>query len=106
MCELKSEGFFTMADKQKALDLSLIHILIHMATMQALVIGVERNRLFVLDFSTRRRLIVNTPSARRFHRGDIVRIRYNGVMTASIPPQILSLIHIFQKYLCPPGRGA
>ncbi|MFR2841796.1 MAG: hypothetical protein ACLTB5_05265 [Acutalibacteraceae bacterium] len=60
-----------------------------MATMQALVIGVERNRLLVLDFSTRRRVIVNTPSARRFHRGDIVRIRYNGVMrTASIPPQI------------------
>ena len=49
-----------------------------MATMQALVIGVERNRLLVLDFSTRRRV----------HRGDIVRIRYNGVMTASIPPQI------------------
>ena len=48
-----------------------------MATMQALVIGVERNRLLVLDFSTRRRVIVNTPSARRFHRGDIVRIRYN-----------------------------
>ena len=59
-----------------------------MATMQALVIGVERNRLLVLDFSTRRRVIVNTPSARRVHRGDIVRIRYNGVMTASIPPQI------------------
>ena len=38
-----------------------------MATMQALVIGVERNRLLVLDFSTRRRVIVNTPSARRFH---------------------------------------
>ena len=35
-----------------------------MATMQALVIGVERNRLLVLDFSTRRRVIVNTPSAR------------------------------------------
>lgn len=61
---------------------------IHMATMQALVTAVERNRLLVLDFSTRRRVIVNTPSARRFHRGDIVRIRYNGVMTASIPPQI------------------
>lgn len=68
-----------------------------MATMQALVIGVERNRLLVLDFSTRRRVIVNTPSARRFHRGDIVRIRYNGVMTASIPPP-----DICAKYFCDP----
>lgn len=57
-------------------------------TMQALVIGVERNRLLVLDFAARRRVIVNTPAARRFRPGNIVRIRYNGVMTASIPPQI------------------
>ena len=71
-----------------------------MATMQALVIGGERNRLLVLDFSTRRRVVVITPNARRFRQGNIVRIRYNGVMTNSMPPQIYA-INIFAL----PGGG-
>ena len=61
-----------------------------MATMQALVIGVERNRLLVLDFSTRRRVVVITPNARRFRQGNIVRM----------PPQIYA-INIFAL----PGGG-
>lgn len=63
-------------------------------TMQALVLGVQRDRLLVLDFATRQRVIVNTPRALRFREGDIVHIRYNGVMTRSIPPQIYA-INIF-----------
>lgn len=63
-------------------------------TMQALVIGVQRDRLLVLDFATRQRVIVNTSHARRFREGNIVRIWYNGVMTRSIPPQIYA-INIF-----------
>lgn len=68
--------------------------------MQALVISVQRDRLLVLDFATRRRVIVITPDARRFRQGNIVRIRYNGVMTNSIPPQIFAL-NIFAL----PGGG-
>jgi hypothetical protein len=60
-------------------------------TMQAIVFGVQRDRLLVLDLETRRRVIVNTPRAHRFRQGDVVRIRYNGVMTKSIPPQIFAI---------------
>lgn len=57
-------------------------------TMYAIIVGTERDRLIVFDFDTRQRVIVNTPIARQFRTGNIVRIQYNGVMTASIPPQI------------------
>lgn len=60
-------------------------------TMQAIVIEVRRDQLLVLDFDSRRRVIVNTPHARRFSPGNIVRIRYSGVMTMSIPPQIYAI---------------
>lgn len=60
-------------------------------TMQAIVIGVQRDRLLVLDLNTRQRVRVITPYARRFRIGSVVRIRYNGVMTSSIPPQIYAL---------------
>ena len=60
-------------------------------TMQAIVIGVQRNSLLVLDLETRQRVIVHTPHAHRFRQGNVVRIRYNGVMTRSIPPQITAI---------------
>lgn len=56
--------------------------------MQAVVISVHQNHLLVLDLSTRQRVVVNTSRARQFQPGNILRIRYNGIMTASIPPQI------------------
>lgn len=60
-------------------------------TMQAIVISVQWDRLLVLDFATRRRFIVITRDARRFRRGNVVRIRYRRMMTNSIPPQIFAL---------------
>lgn len=57
-------------------------------TMFATVLSVQRGSLMVLDLSTRQRVQVNTRDAFRFRRGDIVRIRYSGAMTMSIPPQI------------------
>lgn len=56
--------------------------------MQAAVIEVQRGRLLVLDLETRQRVIVHTPNAHRFRPGNLVRIRYNGMMTNSLPPQI------------------
>lgn len=59
--------------------------------MQAIVIEVQWNRLLVLDLDTRQRVLVNTPDARFYQPGALVRIWYNGVMTRSIPPQISAL---------------
>lgn len=59
--------------------------------MQAFVINVHRDRLSVLDFDSGQRVTVITPNARRFCRGNIIRILYDGRMTNSIPPQIFAL---------------
>lgn len=59
-------------------------------TMRAIVTGVQPGRLMVLDLETRQRIAVITPSACRFRQGNLIRIRYNGVMTTSIPPQIFA----------------
>lgn len=59
--------------------------------MQASVLDVQWGRLLVLDLATRQRVIVNTPDARFFRPGDLVRIWYSGAMTMSIPPQITAL---------------
>lgn len=59
--------------------------------MQASVLDVQLGRLLVLDLATRQRMIVNTPDARWFRPGDLVRIWYDGTMTKSIPPQITAL---------------
>ncbi|PWM38415.1 MAG: hypothetical protein DBX52_07240 [Clostridiales bacterium] len=67
--------------------------------MRAIVINVQRDRLLVLDLRNRQRVAVLTPDARRFRRGELVRIRYNGVMTKSIPPQI-SAIRIERLSCC------
>lgn len=56
--------------------------------MNAIVINVQRDRLLVIDFATRQRVAVITQDTRRFRPGNVIRIRYNGVMTKSIPPQI------------------
>lgn len=54
----------------------------------ATVLSVQRNSLLVFDLASQQRVRVISPDACRFRRGDIVRIQYDGVMTASIPPQI------------------
>ena len=59
--------------------------------MNAVVIEVEWVRMLVLDLESRQRVIVNTPDAYLFRPGEVVRIRYNGVMTRSIPPQITAI---------------
>lgn len=57
-------------------------------TMSAVVVSVQSGSLLVIDFSTRQQVRVNTREASRFRPGDILRIRYNGAMTMSVPPQI------------------
>lgn len=59
--------------------------------MQAVVIEVRWDHLFVIDLETRQSVNVNTLVARQFRPGDLVNIWYNGVMTNSIPPQIYAL---------------
>ena len=59
--------------------------------MQAVVRNVQWNQLLVWDLNTRQQVLVNTPVAHRFRPGNVVRIRYNGVMTNSIPPQIFAI---------------
>ena len=72
--------------------------------MQAVVIEVQWERLLVLDLDTRQTILVNTPDARRFRPGDLIRIRYNGVMTNSIPPQIsASKIAVIPRDTVPPA---
>lgn len=61
--------------------------------MLATVFSVRGDHLLVIDLSNRRQVRVNTGEAPRFGAGDLVRIRYNGAMTKSIPPQI-SALHI------------
>lgn len=56
--------------------------------MIATIIFVQRGSLLVFDFANRQQVQVNTRDASRFRPGDLVRIRYNGAMTMSIPPQI------------------
>lgn len=60
-------------------------------TMLATVISVQHDSLLVFDQRRRQRVRVVTREARRFRTGDFVRIRYNGIMTFSIPPQIFAL---------------
>ena len=56
--------------------------------MTATVLSTQRDNLLVFDFSNRQQVQVNTNGTFRFCPGDLVRIRYNGAMTMSIPPQI------------------
>jgi len=59
--------------------------------MIATVLSVQRSNLLVFDFSNRQQVQVNTNDAFLFRLGDLVRIRYNGAMTMSIPPQISAI---------------
>ena len=59
--------------------------------MIATVLSVQRSNLLVFDVSNRQQVQVNTNDAFRFRPGDLVRIRYNGAMTMSIPPQISAI---------------
>ena len=64
--------------------------------MTATVLSVQRGSMLVFDFSNRQQVQVNTNNTFRFCPGDLVRIRYNGAMTMSIPPQIsaISIVRI------------
>ena len=59
--------------------------------MLAVIISVQSDNLLVIDLFTRQQVQVNTRDASRFRAGDFIRIRYNGAMTASIPPQISAM---------------
>ncbi len=59
--------------------------------MIATVQEVRRNSLLVRDRATGQEVVVNTNYARCFSAGDRVSIFYNGVMTASLPPQISAI---------------
>jgi hypothetical protein len=57
-------------------------------TMIARVLRVECCALLVCDCDTQQEVLVHTSRAHCFACGDCVCIRYGGIMTASIPPQI------------------
>ena len=57
-------------------------------TMRATVLNSQCDRLLVLAHETNQTVRVVYPDSCRFRPGNLVCIRYNGIMTASIPPQI------------------
>ncbi len=57
-------------------------------TLCATVRSVREDSLVVFDCATAQEIVVHTSRARCFFAGERVVIRFNGVMTASIPPQI------------------
>ena len=60
-----------------------------MVTMVATVVQAWGNQVLVRDNSNSQEVLVNTRySTGNLAAGDQVRIQYDGVMTASIPPQI------------------
>ena len=71
-------------------------IVIMTAIMTATVLSIQRGSMLVFDFFNRQQVQVNTNNTFRFCPGDLVRIRYNGAMTMSIPPQIsaISIVRI------------
>ena len=58
------------------------------ATLLATVISVQSGSLLVCSRCDRQQILVQTADACSFSCGDCVCVVYNGVMTASIPPQI------------------
>jgi hypothetical protein len=60
-------------------------------TFRAQVLQVTDGDLLVRSCRTGQEILVHTDCACRFSAGDCVRIRFNGVMTMSIPPQITAL---------------
>lgn len=56
--------------------------------MNATVLSVQPGDLLVRDHATQQEVIVHTASACCFCPGDQVCIRYSGIMTMSLPPQI------------------
>lgn len=54
----------------------------------ASVISARGDHLLVFDLSDRQQFKVITDEAARFRAGDLLRIRYDGTATKSIPPQI------------------
>ena len=59
-----------------------------MTTMCATVLNAENCELLVCDQSNCQEVVVHSPIACCFAKGDRVCIHYDGAMTASIPPQI------------------
>lgn len=57
-------------------------------TMHATVKKVQGCNLLVCDHKTSQEVLVHTPKASCFCVGDRVCIKFNGIMTMSIPPQI------------------
>jgi len=57
-------------------------------SMKARVLQVRDCDLLVCDCCNRQEVLVHTPAACRFQIGDQICIRYNGIMTMSLPPQI------------------
>lgn len=71
--------------------------------MTATVLEVQNNRLLVRDSSNGQEVLVNTRCANRFSRGNFIRIRFNGITTLSIPPQITAIsIQRLQNSAPPP----
>jgi len=57
-------------------------------TMYATVLQVHPQNLLVCNHSTDHEVLVHAANACRFSEGNCVCIHFNGIMTASIPPQI------------------
>ena len=70
-----------------------------MVTMLATVVRAWDSQVLVTDNSNGQEVLVNTEySTSNLNAGDPVRIVYNGVMTASLPPQIGADSICVQRY--------
>lgn len=70
--------------------------------LDAIVQQVHTNSLLVREMDSNNEYLVNVSNARRFSRGDCVRITHTGQMTLSIPPQIIATS--VQPIRCNPVR--
>ena len=57
-------------------------------SMRARVLQIRDCDLLVCDCRSRQEVLVHTSNACQFQVGDQICIRYNGIMTMSLPPQI------------------
>lgn len=70
--------------------------------MNATVLRVQSRNLLVIDLSNNQEVLVRYSNPNRFSVGDRVRIRYDGKMTRSIPPQITASSIQFIRQTPPP----
>lgn len=59
-----------------------------MTTINGTILEVQNDFLLICDNSTSQKVLVRTPNTNCFCVGDNICVKFNGIMTMSLPPQI------------------